>query len=411
MSAQLSLKKPQSVTELVQLRLKARAVTQQNKTSGGRKALVVSDRNRQEATRELFHDPAIADRCLTKLMAFRPNPPYGLDYSPPDSGRSVCALDDDSDLDIEEESPELKSARECVLRNSREKQAEETARFNRELLLDSSSDEEEEFQGTPPVHDPSPVQYLTQKGDCETFFTISKNSQPVLLAMCQGLVSRPTDAYSGTYVFDTETDDVLKAFPQKALFFPMVKHLKEEALRRARLFKIKPLKKSASKSELTDWLKLHPINNDLDEAFLRFEAGRTYQMILKQAEESEVVERERLASRNWGDHRPWMRFYHVATSDEARVLLRSSNDVLTREELDARNSGVRPLTFYEKVAEMFNDPNTVYVSVSLPDLHSTFADSIELRFEDMPGGAMTADEAKSRMGDARAKMISVRYLS
>jgi hypothetical protein len=50
-----------------------------------------------------------------------------------------------------------------------------------------------------------------------------------------------------------------------------------------------------------------------------------------------------------------MRFYHVATSNEAIVLLKSSNDVLTREELDARNSGVGPLTYYGKIAEMFNE--------------------------------------------------------
>jgi hypothetical protein len=41
-------------------------------------------------------------------------------------------------------------------------------------------------------------------------------------------MSRPNEAYPGSYVFDMDRDEVLKAFPQKALFFPTVKVLKEK---------------------------------------------------------------------------------------------------------------------------------------------------------------------------------------
>jgi hypothetical protein len=76
--------------------------------------------------------------------------------------------------------------------------------------------------------------------------------------------------------------------------------------------------------------------------------------------------------------------------------------------LDARNSDARPPTYYEKVAELYNS-DIMYVSCALPELHSTFADSMVLSFDEMPGGAITADEAKTRLGEARAKMISVSF--
>ena len=62
---------------------------------------------------------------------------------------------------------------------------------------------------------------------------------------------------------------------------------------------------------------------------------------------------------------------------------------------------------WEVVAQNFNDLKFVVYSESLPDLHSAFADVMELKFEDMPGGAITPEEAKKKFGDCRAKLIQV----
>jgi hypothetical protein len=98
----------------------------------------------------------------------------------------------------------------------------------------ASSDEEEEFGGSPEPEEEVPVpadgEYQTQQGACEAVLIWMKRSQTCLIAMCQGLImSRPYEVYPGTYVFDMDRDKLLKAFPQKALFFPTVKVLKEEA--------------------------------------------------------------------------------------------------------------------------------------------------------------------------------------
>jgi hypothetical protein len=224
--------------------------------------------------------------------------------------------------------------------------------------------------------------------------------------MCQGLVCRPADPYPGTYVFDLENDDLLKTFPQRALFLPVVKLLKEEVVRRANQLRIRPFRKTATKAEIIEWLKSHAVTDPLDEAFLRFEAGKTYRALMTQADETAAAERGGLTTKNWSGIKPWMRLYHAATSDEARELLAKNDQVMTREELDARNSDARPPTYFEKVAELYNS-DTLYISSALPELHSTFADSIILAFDEMPGGAITADDAKTRLGEARAKMISV----
>jgi hypothetical protein len=320
----------------------------------------------------------------------------------------------DCDLELDDEEEETEAQSEARIR------AKSRASFEARLLGTAtgndpaSSDEEEEFECTP--HDPeeeSPApaadgeEFQTQRGACESVFLWMKRSQPCLIAMCQGLMARPNEVYPGTYVFDMDRDEILKAFPQKTLFFPTVKVLKEEAQRRATLFKLKkPLKKSANRTELVDWLKCHEITDPLDEAFLRFEANKTYQMIMKQAEEAAAVSRERLASRNWNSQEPWMRFYHCVTDDEVKVLLRTNERTLTREELDARNSSERPPTCWEKIAELYNS-DKCYISCALPDLHSSFGEPKVLLFDDMPGGPITAEDAKTRLSDARAKMISI----
>jgi hypothetical protein len=314
--------------------------------------------------------------------------PYGLDY-PPDLEERVLAT---------------------IARNKASPAAESNARFRAELLsirnspVDSS--DEEEFVCTPIGKEGGPVQFPTQRGLAETFYLSQNSSQPHLIAMCQGLVCRPEDPYPGTYVFDMENDELLKTFPQRALFLPTVKLLKEEVIRRAEQLHIRPFRKTATKTEIIEWLKKHAITDSLDEAFLHFEAGRTYVVLLKQAEETAATERGGLVAKNWSGFKPWMRLYHAATSDEARQLLIRNDQVMTREELDARNSDARPPTYFEKVAELYNS-DILYISSALPELHSTFAESMVLSFDEMPGGAITADDAKTRLGEARAKMISV----
>ena len=67
------------------------------------------------------------------------------------------------------------------------------------------------------------------------------------------------------------------------------------------------------------------------------------------------------------------------------------------------------MDLWKMVADLFNDPKNVYWTEALPELHSAFAEPIELRFEDMPG-PITAEQAKNRFSDGRGCLIQVRLL-
>jgi hypothetical protein len=365
---------------------------QLNKNKATNKPVRPSQGVRQESGRE---DPRLTERALQQLQVNHNNNRnrgYGMEYP---------NLDDDAAV--------IASAEACLARNSETPQVE-IARFRKELLTlgdEDTSESETEFVCTPMA-----PELHTQRGACETLFMWMQRSQPYLIAMSQGLIARPDDAYPTTFVFDMDRDDLLKTCAQKALILPKLKILKEEVVRREEVMrkatgrKIKPMKKSASRVELLEWLKVNPVTDSLDEAFLYFEANKTYRMLMAQAETAAAAERDRLNNSNWHGPKPHLRLYHCTVDDEVIVLLRNKENVLTREELDARNSAERPQTYYQKVADLYNS-NKVYITDCLPDLHSMFADPIELRFDDMPGGALTADDVKARLGDARAKMIMV----
>ena len=83
------------------------------------------------------------------------------------------------------------------------------------------------------------------------------------------------------------------------------------------------------------------------------------------------------------------------------------DNVLDRAALDARNNVDRPKTVWEEAALLFNDEEVVFHSKSLPELHMFFAESKELRFQDMPGGEITPEQVKSRHAQSRAELIPV----
>ena len=331
------------------------------------------------------------------------NQGYGLDYSP---GMPPAA-------DSEEEL--MARTERTIARNRAEGTPEESkARFRAELDAIGSTTSEEEF--TTDDDDEASLELLGvleaaaggPRGACEASFLLKNQSQPDLIAMTQGLVADVSDAMfpMNYYVFDLEEDELLKTFPQRALVLPKVSHLKDEVGRRAGILGIKPLRKSAKKADLINWLKLHPVTDKIDVEWLHYEANKTYSLIKQQGLEVEAAERDGLVNRNWTSPEPFLRLYHCACDDSVIVLAKEKDNCMDRQVLDARNSSERPTEYYEEVANLFNSKR-VYVSYSLPDVHESFATCKLLKFEDMPGGAITAADVKARLGDARARMIAI----
>jgi hypothetical protein len=95
------------------------------------------------------------------------------------------------------------------------------------------------------------------------------------------------------------------------------------------------------------------------------------------------------------------------THDPALEALPNKDRVFARDELDARNSDKRPETYDEVVARLYNDPDLEFYTESLAGLHDTFARPINLDYDLMPGGEITPEDVKKKVGDARAKLMQV----
>lgn len=155
---------------------------------------------------------------------------------------------------------------------------------------------------------------------------------------------------------------------------------------------------------------MHPENEvDSVDWLLKTEAA-FYDAMKEAAEECRVLQQEKLAASNWIGPKPWYRLYLCSVQDEAIEALKVRSDCLDKDELDAgQNHSDRPKTFEEIVADLYNDVSFVAITEALPDLHTDFAEPIALTFRDMPGGKITAETVKSRMSDARAKVLQVSH--
>lgn len=192
---------------------------------------------------------------------------------------------------------------------------------------------------------------------------------------------------------------------QKNSVKPTSDGLKTEIVRRAAQMSLPlPKCKNWSIPKCMEYLESNPIVNEEDRNFVYGEERKLCELCLK-----DLTERKELAANRvpgWTMQEPHLRFIHCIIDDSACTLLATKDNCYDRASLDARNSSARPPTWYEKLAELFNDPSNNYVSEAMPDLHDTFKDPIQLPYDEKYG-VMTADAAKSRFADMRAKTIVV----
>ena len=99
-----------------------------------------------------------------------------------------------------------------------------------------------------------------------------------------------------------------------------------------------------------------------------------------------------------------MRFVEVMLSDNVKSLYVKSQDCLTAGELDARNSVLRMVDFYDKVSEVFNDPGFEPETLPLPDLHEDFALPVKLVLKQW---RCTRDKAKDLANAVRPKLAKM----
>ncbi|KAL3932417.1 MAG: hypothetical protein SGARI_003968, partial [Bacillariaceae sp.] len=239
-------------------------------------------------------------------------------------------------------------------------------------------------------------------GSFEKFYRDNGNSKAVLFAGALGL--RASDM-PDSRVLDW-LEEPYASMPQRGAIPKVKAHLIEE-VRRRRLAMGWSAKKSKCSSfnglQCREFLKNNPITDVRDVAFIRKQEKEWYNLVAKQKSDREEAARIRLSQANWNGNLPYLRLYSCICHSRARQALVRSSAVYNRDELDAgEDHEDSPAKFRAIVAELYNDPSIVFHTEVLPNLHHEFAEPIELRFEDMPGGAITPEEVKTRYGDARA---------
>ena len=223
------------------------------------------------------------------------------------------------------------------------------------------------------------------------------------MTMCLGLKS-----HDGRTLGDASLEPYASMKFRKKVA-PTQRHMVEEIKRRARVQSISPVPACRywTREKLVQWLEANPVSEPADVVFLVHEERKLHEVIKKAADEKvESCNGSAGRSTAWSTNEPYLRLYHCIFHDDVRAALMRMNNVMDRQELDARNSASRPETFFESVARVFNDDTTFFITESLPDLHYSFAHPMTLAFDDMPG-PVTPEECKKRFADARAKLIKL----
>jgi len=263
-------------------------------------------------------------------------------------------------------------------------------------LMQQNSDEEEDNRR---VQD---AVARAAMGKCQRVWIAANNNPRFLMAMCIGF----RDKRNERDLCDFDGDDIVyNNLPDKNTYNPTVPMLKVEVKRRAKDMKLTVATSTMSRPRLNEWLKEHRVMNCMDEAWLQKEEYNIYTLARDAIAEKEQLAADRLRNSNWNSPFPHLRLYLSMCHDDARQALFSKDNCLERDELDAGHSAERPPTYEEAVALVYNNRDYVFCTEALPNLHENFSEPIELIFSEMPGGAITAEDVKARIGDARAKLI------
>jgi hypothetical protein len=239
-------------------------------------------------------------------------------------------------------------------------------------------------------------------GVCEKRQKANGENLAELMTMCFGLTS-VDDRFLGQVQYEPYLS---MKFKKKVT--PTQKHLVEEVKRRSKCSNSNiPSCGYWSKDRLHKWLCDNPVSEAVDVMYLMNEEKKLHDSVVKSKETKVATATEGGGrSASWTTNDPYLRLYHCIFAEETRDALMRLNDVMTRAELDARNSAERPENFFEAVSRIFNDTNKIFVTDCVPDLHFHFAVPIVLDFDDMPG-PIDPEDCKKRFSDARAKLIKI----
>ena len=220
------------------------------------------------------------------------------------------------------------------------------------------------------------------KSTSQAIYEALENSKKVLVTLCMGLKRDEGEAL-------IDIDKSPWSQELKSTMKPSNKELAWEVCRRQKLFaglesatgnkqfSIKP--KNKPREVLVEWLNTWPLTDPACITFLASEAKRV-EMILQAAIDEGRETALAVQHGAWTGATPYLRLIHcLVDCDATRLAYLKRHETMTREELDALNSPLRPKTGYEVIADKWNDPQ-FNPSTGVSNCHYDFASSIDLSY-------------------------------
>jgi hypothetical protein len=212
----------------------------------------------------------------------------------------------------------------------------------------------------------------------------------------------------GNQLVDFEAEPFVSAAPRSRQWKPMTKHLTPE-LRRRWEKRNREGKKPGTQwrmEKILSWLYDNPPNEDDDDEKWLIDKITEFKDVLKESI-GEKNKNDEAEGGKWIGDIPYLRLIHCLMDDEQiRAAYTRSFDVLSREELDGRNSDVvsHP-TVYQMIANKWNDCMFNPVSVVNPDLHTSFSSTKDLGWSEVQHlASATAEKVKQKLSEMRAKL-------
>jgi hypothetical protein len=155
------------------------------------------------------------------------------------------------------------------------------------------------------------------------------------------------------------------------------------------------------------WLSEHPIVDAIDVAFLLSEEKTLFEGLVTAAEEATALANAHAAGGGNGVIFTFianLRMIHSLIDPTVKEAYLVRHIPMNREELDARNSPIRPKTWDEILRDKFNDVSFAPNSDVFPTLHSDFAESHDLHRNKCPMN-VTTENVRTWVADRKAKLV------
>ena len=252
----------------------------------------------------------------------------------------------------------------------------------------------------------TPLPLLNQTENIELFYVQKEQKMPVVVAMSVGL----SDGMGS--IFGNDDEFALdKRFPSKnkSKWKPKAVTLIDEIMRRKKnYYEDEPAatNQQTKKSVAMEWLRKNPIPFPPDIDWVQQKIS-----VLFEANKQSETQKQNNSRDQWSGIVPFLRLIHcIFEVDNTKEALQKSFTVMSRQELDGRNSEDNMRICPWKLAsDSWNDSDYNPVSSIYINLHNDFHQTIDLSHSEVIGmGILTPDKAKIKYNKMKNELIIVK---